>query len=294
MGSFKEVVFVSGKGGVGKTSIAASISFLLRKGKVVCDSDVDASNLYLILQSSVLEEEDFSARKKAEINRDACTKCNICLEVCEFGAIGSDYIVDPILCEGCGACYYFCPHSAISFEEKICGRIYKALTKNNDPFFYAELNPGEENSGKLVQKVREKARFEAEKENLGYILIDGPPGIGCPVISSITGTSFVVALAEPNPASFHDLERLIDLTNHFGIKSGLIINKADVNQSYTERLKSFAEERGLFFLGEISYDPAITNAQREGKVIFELKDRSKAKYELEKIYEKFETLLEGI
>lgn len=294
MGNIKEVVFLSGKGGVGKTSIAGSISFLLQGKKVICDCDVDAANLFLVMGAKILEKEDFLGGKKAHIKREICTACSMCIEVCEFGAISPNYTVDPILCEGCGSCYHFCPSSAISFEEKICGRIYRAVTKTGDPFFYAELNPGEENSGKLVQKVREKARKEVEEKGAEYILIDGPPGIGCPVISSLVGVNLAVTVCEPNPASFHDLLRILELIQHFGVKPALIINRVDVNSLYAEKLRTLAKEKDIPLLGEISYDTKVTEAQRRGKLIVEIEDYSKAKFEMEKIHEKFKSLLEEL
>jgi len=290
----KEVVFLSGKGGVGKTSILGGIYSLMDGEKGVVDCDVDAANLFLILGCKVKEEKPFYGSKKAEIRKAKCQECGLCKDVCEFGAINELFVVDPIICEGCGSCFVFCPHSAVSFIEERAGTIYIGETKKGDLFLYAELFPGEESSGKLVQTLREEARRRAKERGLSLILMDGSPGIGCPVISSVAGVDLVVALCEPQTSSVHDLLRLLELTEHFRIRTALLINKSDVNPSLSARLKKIAEEKGLPLLGEIPYDPLIIEAQREGKTIVEYSRDSVCSKALERVYERFSMILEEL
>jgi MinD superfamily P-loop ATPase len=294
MEGVKEVVFLSGKGGAGKTSILGGIYSLMNGKKAVVDCDVDAANLFLILRGQVKEEKPFYGSKKAEIKRDKCKECGLCKDICSFGAINEFLMVDPILCEGCGSCFVFCPHSAVSLEEKRAGTIYIGETKRGDLFLYAELFPGEENSGKLVQALREEARKRAKEMGFSLILMDGSPGIGCPVISSVAGVDLMVALCEPQSSSIHDLLRLLELSEHFRIKTALVINKSDVNPWLSEKLKRIAEEKGLPLLGEIPYDPLITEAQREGKTIVEYSRDSKSSKALQRVYERFSKILEEL
>lgn len=264
----KEIVVVSGKGGTGKTSVVASLAFLI-KDKAMVDCDVDAANLSLVLSPRIIEEKDFAAGKKARIIPEKCTQCGICRDMCRFDAISEDFIIDPIACEGCGACYFFCSASAVEFETSLAGRCYICDTPAGDPFVYAELFPGEENSGKLVTMVRTEAKERAEQAGLSRILIDGPPGIGCPVISSITGTSLALIVTEPTASGIHDLERIAQLARHFEIPAALIINKSDINQSCTDSIEQYCTEKGIPLLGLLPYEKMISEAQRNGKAIVE-------------------------
>jgi MinD superfamily P-loop ATPase len=264
----KEIVVVSGKGGTGKTSVVASLACLI-ENKAMVDCDVDAANLSLVLSPRVIEEKDFTAGSKARIIQEKCTQCGICRDMCRFDAISQDYIVDPFSCEGCGACFFFCPASAVEFKTGLAGRCYICDTPSGDPFVYAELFPGEENSGKLVAMVRTEGKERAEQAGLSRILIDGPPGIGCPVISSITGTSLALIVTEPTASGIHDLERVVQLARHFEIPSAVIVNKSDINQACTDSIEKYCLQNNIPLLGRLPYEKMISEAQRQGKAVVE-------------------------
>ena len=289
----KEVVIVSGKGGTGKTSFVGSLASLLEH-KVVADCDVDAANLNLLLNGKVNDSYEFVAGHKATINPDACTRCGTCREVCRFEAISQDYFVDALSCEGCGACYFLCPASAVSFNETLCGHYYAAETGKGDAVVFAELLPGSENSGKLVSMVRTKAREIAENRGIDLILIDGPPGIGCPVISSLTGASLAVLVTEPTMTGVHDLERVLGLARHFDIRTAVVVNKGDVNPSFTEDIESFCRDRRIDFLGSIPYEPMVTEAQRQGKTVLEFAPDCPASIEIHRVFNKLKTKMEDL
>ncbi len=264
----KEIVVVSGKGGTGKTSVVASLACLIDR-KAMVDCDVDAANLALVLSPRVIEEKEFAAGKKARIISEKCTTCGICKDMCLFDAISDDFIIDPVACEGCGACFFFCPASAVEFETPVAGHCYICDTPAGDPFVYAELSPGEENSGKLVTMVRTEAKAQAERAGLSRILIDGPPGIGCPVISSITGTSLALIVTEPTASGIHDLERIAQLARHFSLPAAVIINKSDINPVCSDSIDEYCGRNNIPVLGRLPYERAISEAQRQGKAIVE-------------------------
>jgi len=219
----KEIVIISGKGGTGKTSVAAALAFIEPQNLVMADCDVDAPDLHLILQPDILESRDFYGIKRAFIDKEKCIQCGICQDACRFGAI-SDFEVDTPLCEGCGVCQLVCPEDAVEMRDVQAGEAYISQTRFG-PLVHAELYPGEEASGKLVAMVREMARDLAAEKNLDLILIDGSPGIGCPVIASLTGVDLALVVTEPTVTGEHDLVRLLDVAGHFGIKTTVCINK---------------------------------------------------------------------
>lgn len=264
----KEIVVVSGKGGTGKTSVVASLACLI-EDKVMIDCDVDAANLSLVLSPRVIEKKEFSAGKKARIVPEKCTWCGTCRDMCRFGAISEGFTIDPIACEGCGACFFYCPASAVEFESSQAGMCYICDTPAGEPFVYAELFPGEENSGKLVTMVRTEGKEQAQRAGLSRIIIDGPPGIGCPVISSITGTSLALIVTEPTASGVHDLERIVQLARHFEIPAAVIINKSDINLSCTDSIEQYCARNGVHLLGRLPYEGAVSEAQRQGKAIVE-------------------------
>jgi MinD superfamily P-loop ATPase len=294
MTHIKEMVVISGKGGTGKTSLTGALSSLFRD-KVIADCDVDAANLHIILQpEEVLQTKEFTGGKKAKIAPDRCTKCGICREVCHYDAISEDFVVDPVSCEGCGACHFLCPAKAVDFSPRLAGYCYICSTSGNGRFVFAELLPGEDNSGKLVAMVRNEARAEAEKTGREFILIDGPPGIGCPVISSITGTHLAVVVTEPTPTGIHDLKRIVELAHYFQIKAALVINKSDINPQYVQEMKQYCEEKGLIYLGEIPYETQITEAQKEAKTILDFAPECVASRAIREIYTKLQSILEEL
>jgi len=265
----KELVVISGKGGTGKTSIVASFASLA-KDKVLADCDVDAADLHLILEPRILRREKFSGGNRARIISDRCTACGKCEEVCRFGAISHDGIgntkagktpqVDAIACEGCGVCAYFCPEGAIEFAPAINGEWFVSETRCG-PMVHARLGVAEENSGKLVSLVRSQAKKIAEKKKLDLVIIDGSPGIGCPVIASITGVDLVLAVTEPTLSGIHDLERIFKLTGHFAIPTLVCINKYDLNEELSSQIEAKSFEMNARVVGKVRYDPAVTKAQ---------------------------------
>jgi MinD superfamily P-loop ATPase len=271
----KEIVIISGKGGTGKTSITAAFASLAEK-LVLVDCDVDAADLHLILTPAILETVDFYGGKVADINQNLCLGCGICYEVCRYGSVscphkndgGNAYYIDPVMCEGCGVCVHFCPEKAINFTPALNGQWFISDTRAGK-MVHAKLGATAENSGKLVTVIRQKAREIAESTNMDYIINDGPPGIGCAVIASITGVDMVVIVTEPTISGIHDMERVIKLTRHFHIPTSIIINKSDLNKEKCNEIIDYASSQQINILGEIMYNPIITQAQLVNKSIIE-------------------------
>lgn len=262
----KEIVVISGKGGTGKTSIVASFAALADK-KVLADCDVDAADLHLVLNPRIERREDFSGGKKAKIVEDECIACDRCIEECRFEAIsypvsenGNVPSINPIFCEGCGVCVRVCPVEAISFEPAVNGEWYVSST-NYGPMVHARLGMAEGNSGKLVTQIRQEARDIAKREGLEYIIVDGSPGVGCPVIASITGSDLVLVVTEPTLSGQHDLLRVAELTAHFRIPTVVCVNKWDLNPDIAEQIEKEAADHGVKAAGRVRYDTAITKAQ---------------------------------
>ena len=273
----KELAVISGKGGTGKTSIVASFA-ALSHGSVLADCDVDAADLHLVLDPRVLRRNEFMGGKRARIQPGHCTACGRCEELCRFDAIFFDgpgngivektFRVDPTACEGCGVCAWFCAEGAIEFGPVVNGEWFVSETRCG-PMVHARLGIAEENSGKLVSTVRTSARRIAEERRLDPVIIDGSPGIGCPVIASVTGATLVLVVAEPTPSGLHDLERVAELTRHFGIPMLVCVNKWDLNPEVCGRIEARAREMGLGLAGRVHYDHAVTEAQIRGKSVIE-------------------------
>jgi MinD superfamily P-loop ATPase len=271
----KELVVISGKGGTGKTSIVSSFAALAEK-PVLADCDVDAADLHLILEPTIKRRENFSGGSMARIIPEKCTTCGKCKEVCRFDAIFFDgpgnenvektFRVDPIACEGCGLCAHFCPENAVDFSPAINGEWFISDTRCG-PMVHAKLGVAEENSGKLVGLVRSQAKKIAEEQEFDVVIIDGSPGIGCPVIASITGADLVLVVTEPTLSGLYDLQRVADLAKHFGIKMLVCVNKWDLNENITLRIEKLAEQRGAKVAGRIRYDKSVTEAQIRKKSI---------------------------
>jgi len=271
----KELVIISGKGGTGKTSLAASLAVLAGRS-VVADCDVDAADLHLILSPRLRERRDFLSGNEAVIREQDCAGCGECMALCRFDAVRRKegpagnpvFAVDPASCEGCGVCVRFCPQQAIDFPERTCGEWMISDTRCG-PMVHARLDVAAENSGKLVSTVRREARRIADEEGLPLILVDGPPGIGCPVIASVTGASQVLVVTEPTVSGEHDLERVLALARHFNIPASVCVNKWDLNASLTERIEKQARQADAQIAGRIRYDPAVTSAQMQEKAVVE-------------------------
>jgi len=276
----KELVVISGKGGTGKTSIVASFASLAKKA-VLADCDVDAADLHLVLQPRIERREDFTAGSKARIKPGHCTACGKCEELCRFNAIYFDgpgngrvaktYRVDTIACEGCGVCVDFCDDKAIEFEPAVCGQWFVSETRCG-PMIHARLGVAAENSGKLVTQLRRMAQQVATEQKRELILCDGSPGIGCPVIASLTGASLALFVVEPTTSGRHDFMRVAQLTAQLGIPGMMAVNKADVNEDVARELEEFARQHGIAVAGRVPYDPAVTRAQIARKTVVEASD----------------------
>ena len=271
----KELVVLSGKGGTGKTSIVGSFA-ALAENKIMADCDVDAADLHLILNPEVLEENEFWSGQVAEINKFKCTNCGLCLELCRFNAIRQEE-VDSFLCEGCGFCYQVCPENAITMHENMSGKWYVSKT-HYGMLVHAKLSIAHENSGKLVSVVRQKAREIAQERSLECILTDGPPGIGCPVISSLSGSSKALIVTEPTISGLHDMERILGLCEHFQVEALVCVNKYDINEENTREITQYCEDRNVPIAGYVPYDNIITEAMIHGKpvVTYKQNDTSRA------------------
>jgi MinD superfamily P-loop ATPase len=273
----KEIVVISGKGGTGKTSIVASFAALANSA-VLADCDVDAADLHLLLQPDVKQTRDFIGGKSASVITEKCIGCGRCEEVCNFDAAVFDgppndvvektYRIDPIACEGCKVCVEFCPVDAIAFNDAINGQWFISDTRFG-PMVHARLSPAQENSGKLVSLIRKEARRIATEQNKDLVIVDGSPGIGCPVIASISGADLVLAVTEPTLSAQHDLGRVIELTEHFGITATVCINKFDINPGIAETIEKEVNRKGLKVIGRIAYSAAVTQAQLRARSIVE-------------------------
>ena len=279
----KELIVISGKGGTGKTSLLAAFASLAN-GKVLCDADVDAADLHLVMDPEIKNRQTFQSGNTAVIDTGKCTECGQCRELCRWDAVSEQFHIDPISCEGCGVCVYFCPESAIDFPVDTCGEWFISDTRFG-PLVHARLGIAEENSGKLVSLVRKEARQLAEEKNLSLILTDGPPGVGCPVIASIGGSDTVLIVTEPSVSGVHDMERVVQLAEHFRVPAMVCINKFDINIEMSMEIERFSQNKGLTFLGRIPFDPIFTKAMVQGQTIYEYNSDSNAGLAVGQIWE---------
>jgi MinD superfamily P-loop ATPase len=268
----KEIVIISGKGGTGKTSLAASFAVLGSRDVVVADCDVDAADLHLLLEPDFGLAEDFYSGVLAKIDQNVCTGCGMCADVCRFGAIpviDEHYVVQSLDCEGCGYCARICPVAAIAMKPQHVGEWYLSTIKTGTTMVHARLGIGAENSGKLVAMVKNEVKRIAGEQNKRLIIVDGSPGIGCPVVSSLSGASFVVLVTEPTVSGIHDLKRVYQLVEKFGIQAGCVINKADLNPEVTQQIRAFLNDNKIEHITDLPYDEAFTEAMTQGKTIIE-------------------------
>ena len=290
----REILVVSGKGGTGKTSITASLA-ALQKNSVLADCDVDASDLHLVLTPNIRQTTNFISGHEAVIRPDDCTGCLKCQKACRFGAIkqdgqGSVYI-DTIACEGCGVCVWTCPVRAVDFVDGIRGQWFFSETRFG-PMIHAKLNAGAENSGKLVSEVRFNAKMTAQQSGIETVLIDGPPGIGCPVIAAMTGVDYVLIVTEPTLSGMHDMERVAELARHFAAKVFLCVNKCDINPEIAAKIEENAKRDGIPVIGKIPYDSSFTRAQIMKKTVTELEENP-ARDAVEKMWNELNKAMEG-
>ncbi|MGD8522466.1 MAG: 4Fe-4S binding protein [Desulfobacterales bacterium] len=278
----KELIVISGKGGTGKTSLMGAFAYLA-ENKILCDADVDAADLHLLMDPQVRKRHDFQSGNTAVIDQDRCTECGQCFDLCRWKAISADFKVNPIECEGCGVCVHFCPEKAIDFPENTCGEWYLSDTRFG-PMVHARLGIAEENSGKLVTLVRQEARKVAEEKNLKLILSDGPPGVGCPVIASIGGASAVLIVTEPTVSGKHDMERVAQLAAHFKVPALICVNKFDLNLELTQNIENFARQKELSCVGRIPFDQIFTRAMVQGQTVFEYNTESKVGQAIKQIW----------
>ena len=278
----REIVILSGKGGTGKTTIVGSFA-ALAKEKVLADCDVDAADLHLLLSPSVKQASEFWSGQVASIDKAKCTQCGLCQELCRFEAI-KDFQVAPASCEGCRFCSYVCPIEAVTMEENMAGHWFISDTRYG-PLVHARLGIAQENSGKLVATVRQQAKQIAEARNLEYIISDGPPGIGCPVISSLSGASLALLVTEPSLSGIHDLERVLGVCQHFGIAALVCINKYDINEDNTRRIETYCLGQGVDVAARIPFDNAVTEAVVHGVPVVEY-SRNRVAREIESLWQR--------
>lgn len=279
----RELVILSGKGGTGKTTLTAAFASII-ENRILCDADVDAADLHLLMAPDIKQTTDFLGGGLAVINPDKCTQCGICIDLCRFDAIKENFEVDAIECEGCGVCVDFCPEQAIDFPVQTCGQWYISDTRFG-PMVHARLGIAEENSGKLVALIRHEAKNLAEEKNLDLMITDGPPGIGCPVIASVGGATAMLIVTEPTVSGSHDMARVADLAAHFKIPAMICVNKFDLNPDQAHAIENLAEEKNITVLGRIPFDPAFTESMVQGKTIFEYSENSEASRMIKRIWD---------
>jgi MinD superfamily P-loop ATPase len=296
----KQLVILSGKGGTGKTSVSAAFAHLASTNNsllraVLADADVDAANLEFVLAPHILEEHDFQGGQIAVIDQEICDACGTCETVCRFDAIyetEKGYEIDAIACDGCAACVYQCPSEAIQMLPQTAGQWFHSKT-NYGHLFHAALRPAQENSGKLVTMVKQQARLFAMDEENDLVIVDGPPGIGCPVISAVSGADLALIVTEPSAAGAHDMRRVLKTTAHFGVSAIVCINKTDIYPDGVAEIQAFCREQGIQVVGEIPFDESVTQAMVQGQPVTLRYPDSPASIALQNTWHKVLSILNG-
>ena len=281
----KELTIISGKGGTGKTTITGAFASISNNA-ILADCDIDAPDLQLILNPNIQNEEKYIGTATAKKVKD-CSNCKKCIEACRFNAIDENININELKCEGCGACEFICPEDAINLQENTTGSIYTSSTRFG-PMVHAELEVGEEASGKMVTEVRNKAKKIASDKNL--LIVDGSPGVGCPVISSIRGSNQILVVTEPTVSGIHDLERVLDVGDHFNVNSAVCINKYDINREKSKEIEKLCNSRNVPVIGKLPYDDIATEAMINEKTVTEYKD-SELSHRIKNAWEEIKKLL---
>jgi MinD superfamily P-loop ATPase len=295
----KQLVILSGKGGTGKTSVTAAFAHLAAQGNflipvVLADADVDAANLELVLAPEMETRTDFWGGQVAQIDPQLCGSCGICQDVCRFDAVhetDGGFHVDPIACDGCAACVYQCPEGAIAMQPQLAGEWFRSESRYGT-LFHAALKPAQENSGKLVTVVKQNARLLAMDEDIPLVLVDGPPGIGCPVISAVSGADLALIVAEPTAAGVHDMQRVLSTTAHFGVQTLVCINKADIYPAGAAQIEAFCRDENIQVIGQIPFDLSVTEAMVQGQVVTAYKPEALASQALRDLWQEVAEILE--
>lgn len=286
----KEIVVISGKGGTGKTSLTASFAYIAGSEVVVADCDVDAADMHLLLKPDFANSNDYYSGYYASNDNDGCIHCGACKDACHFGAINDLFEVDLINCEGCGYCHLVCPTKSMKLLDRHVGHWFESSTRMNNTLVHARLGIAADNSGKLVATVKKEARRIAKEENIDTLLVDGSPGIGCPVVSSLSGANLVVLVTEPTKSGFHDLMRVYKLVKSFNINASCIINKSDLNSDVTSDIEQYLKDENIVHLANLPYDEMFTEAMTQGKTIVEY-DQSHIKEQLEECWNKIKEIV---
>jgi MinD superfamily P-loop ATPase len=289
----KQLIILSGKGGTGKTIVTAAFAHLAASGRlagrvILADADVDAANLELVLQPTLLEQQDFKGGKVAVIDQETCASCGDCQAVCRFDAINyADglYVVDPIACDGCAACVYQCPTESIAMHEQLAGKFYFSESRYG-PLYHANLLPGQENSGKLVTLVKQRARLQALDENRELVIVDGPPGIGCPVISAVSGADLALVVAEPTVSGAHDMRRALETLKHFGVRALVVVNKADIFPAGSDEIEAFCHQQGVETVGRIPFDLTVASAMVAGEAVTAFQPEAPSSVAIRQVWER--------
>lgn len=271
----KEIVVISGKGGTGKTSLSASFAYLEKNNAIVADCDVDAANMHILLKADFAQSEEYFSGETAFIKEEDCTNCGVCASVCRFGAISfveDNYKVDPIACEGCWYCSRVCPRETIEMQKQKSGDLFVSHIKSDSLMVHAKLGFAAENSGKLVAQVKNRAKKIAIEQKKGFVIVDGSPGIGCPVVSSLSGANLVVLVTEATVSGLHDLQRIHQVVKKFGIKSVCIINKYDLNEKLTCKIEEYLKNEGVKLVSKLPYDEDFTKALSKAQCIVEIEN----------------------